>query len=290
MRFPREPFIHFILIGTLIFAANALWNNPDDPSGKRVVVNESTVQTITARFAALWKRPPTDQEMRQEIDRYIRREILYREGLALGFDQNDVVVERRVAQKMEFLAADMAEAQPITEAAIRTFYDENPKLFTIPKRFSFRHILFSRERRGARAADDAEDLWQRINSGELQDFQAAADKGDPSLLPRELHDVEVGRISTLFGSDFADGLYQRTQNQGWLSPITSTSYGSHLVEVLRVSEAELPPFEKVRSDVQIELQSQRRRQSNDALYERLKKKYHIVDKTKLSLSDAGGDS
>ena len=53
-------------------------------------------------------RPPT--ELDHLIESYVHDEILYREGVALGLDRDDIVVKRRVRQKIEVMAEEEAAA------------------------------------------------------------------------------------------------------------------------------------------------------------------------------------
>jgi hypothetical protein len=74
----------------------------DQPS-KRIVVDAGQAQRLAEQFQRTWIRPPTRQELEGLIEEYIKEEILYREALALGLDQDDRVIQLRMRQKMEFL-------------------------------------------------------------------------------------------------------------------------------------------------------------------------------------------
>ncbi len=82
---------------------------------------------------------------------HIREEVLCREALALGLDRDDTIVRRRMAQKMEFLittdVANVTEADRSRGAAI---FAAHAAQYARPAQVSFRHVYFSREKRGAR--------------------------------------------------------------------------------------------------------------------------------------------
>jgi len=82
------------------------------------------------------------------VEQKVRSEVLYREALALGLDKNDEIVKRRMAQKMQFLAEDVAAAQEPTTADLKAWYSTQTDKFAMPKRVSFRHLYFSPDRRG----------------------------------------------------------------------------------------------------------------------------------------------
>ena len=89
------------------------------------------------------------------VENKVQQEILYREALAMGLDKDDEIVKRRMAQKMQFLAEDVAAAREPTTAELKSWFEKNSAKFAQPPRLSFRHLYFSPDRRGARARDDA---------------------------------------------------------------------------------------------------------------------------------------
>lgn len=68
------------------------------------MVRTGQVENLAATFAKVWQRPPTTEELKAQIDQYVKEEILSREAVKLGLDQNDTVIRRRLQQKMEFIA------------------------------------------------------------------------------------------------------------------------------------------------------------------------------------------
>lgn len=276
----REPFVHFVLLGALIFGAQAAIGGEPEVDRGRIVVDDAVVESIVARWRAVWQRPPSVQELRDEVEQYVRRQVLYREGLAMGLDQDDIVIQRRLAQKVEFLAADLADTVPLEDEELRAYYREHPERYTVAGTVSFRQVLFAKDRRGDRAGPDAELTLARLRAGELADFGAVASAGDPSLLPVALADVDEARIRGTFGGDFAEALLA-AHEPGWLEPIPS-GYGVHLVEVRALTKAELRPFEDVEDRVRDDVERARREGANAAMYRRLREKYQIVIDTRVA--------
>ncbi len=54
--------------------------------------------------------------------------MFYREGRAAGLDRDDVIIRRRVRQKMEFLAEDMSAPEP-SEEQLAAYLAANPERF-----------------------------------------------------------------------------------------------------------------------------------------------------------------
>ena len=157
-RFLREPLTHFLLLGAVLFGVYSL-----TPSGsmatapsKEIRLSQDEIAQLIQLYESQWRRPPTPQELGRMVDNKVEQEILYREALAMGLDKDDEIVKRRMAQKMQFLAEDVAAAREPTTAELRSWFEENSAKFAQPPRLSFRHLYFSPDRRGARARGDAE--------------------------------------------------------------------------------------------------------------------------------------
>ena len=100
----------------------------DEPAGDEIVVSSGQIASIAAIFSQTWQRPPTAEELDALVDEHIRDEVLYREGVAMGLDQDDAVIRRRMRQKMEFVADLTADVEP-TDAELKAFVAEHPEWF-----------------------------------------------------------------------------------------------------------------------------------------------------------------
>ena len=100
--------LHFLVLGAALFGLFSMVGKKDAEAPAKIVISESRVANLADRFARTWRRPPTEQELQGLVEDYIREEIFYREGRVAGLDRDDVIIRRRVRQKMEFLAEDTA--------------------------------------------------------------------------------------------------------------------------------------------------------------------------------------
>src|ERR1700730_12553341 len=116
MKLLREPLLHFLVIGALLFGIYPLVQQQDaEPLGRQIVVTRGNVERLAQTFRFLWQRPPTAAELNGLIETEIREEIFYRQALALGLDKDDTIVRRRLAQKAEFLVQDaLSVREPTT--------------------------------------------------------------------------------------------------------------------------------------------------------------------------------
>ena len=142
-RWLKEPLVHFLLIGALIFGAYSL-TNEEGPSrdGNRIVVSAGDIERLSANWSKKWNRSPTEAELNGLIESYIKEEVYYREALALGLDQDDTVLRRRLMQKMEFLSNDLADLNSPDETTLNDYLIEHKDKYELPARISFTHVFF----------------------------------------------------------------------------------------------------------------------------------------------------
>lgn len=272
----REPLLHFLLLGGALFALFAqVGGDSGNETVHRIVIKQADVERLRTLWQRRWMRPPTPNELEGLIEGHIREEILYREALALGLERDDTIVRRRMAQKMEFLFADLAVPSPPNDEELERFLDEHPDRFTVPARLSFTQIYVNPDRRGPGAVADAEQLLLALRD-RGDDIDPAA-FGDPTLIEPYHERASPREIARLFGARFADAVTPLATGR-WHGPIES-GYGMHLVYVRAHEPERLPPLDEVRERVRTELMSERQREANEAFYEELRKRYEVVVET-----------
>jgi hypothetical protein len=236
-----------------------------------IVISVARVATLADGFARTWRRPPTAQELQGLVDNYIRDEVFYREGRAAGLDRDDVVIRRRVRQKMEFLAEDMAAVEP-SEEQLAAYLGSHTGQFRTQERLTFRHVFLSAARRGSAIETDSKQLANALTSASA--VENAAELGDPFLLGEDLRSLSQSDIVQTFGEDFAKQISGVEQGR-WQGPIPS-SFGLHFVFVDKRTPGNLPPLNAVRQAVQKEWLNERRLEAEQALYKKLSERYKIV--------------
>jgi len=254
----REPLLHFLLLGAGLFGAYAVLNRNQPAAQNEILVSAGQIETLAATFAKIWQRPPSEQELKAQIDAYVKEEMLSREAIALGLDKNDTVIRRRLQQKMEFLAEDFAAASDPTEAELADYLAKHPDQFAEEPRFTFRQVFLSPDKRGDRLEADATQLLADLKKqGTETDI---AELGDSSLLPQDLADASQRSVVSQFGSEFTRAL-AKLKPVEWSGPIQS-GYGVHLVFVSQRTEGRVPALDEVREQVKRELLNERRQAAN----------------------------
>jgi hypothetical protein len=271
MKWFKEPLLHFLVLGGLIFVLYT-WLTPDGPAEDEIVVTRGQQEHLAVTFTRTWQRPPTESEFSALVDDWVREEIAWREGVRMGLDSGDTVIRRRLRQKLELLAEDVVAQTLPDDAALQAWLDGHPADYTQEARYTFSQVYFSPDRRGAATALDAEQalLLLRTPDAALD----PATMGDPLPLPRQLENEREGAIAAQFGLVFSEALAGLAQGE-WQGPVES-GYGLHLVRVEDVSPGRPLGLEEARAQVLRDWQNQRRIESLEQMYQRLAEQYRVT--------------
>ena len=88
----RDPLVHFLVLGAVMFATYSLLNPVDDVAdSNQIRITSGDIARFEKIYRKLWQRPPTQQELQGLIDAHIKEEVFYREALAMGLDKNDAI-------------------------------------------------------------------------------------------------------------------------------------------------------------------------------------------------------
>ena len=270
IRFLKEPLLHFVLLGAMLFGLFNIIGKKDVEKPAAIVVSAAQIENLAENFARTWQRPPNADELRGLIDDYVRDEVFYREGKLLGLDRDDIIIRKRLRQKMEFVAEDTGVAEP-TDEQLAAYLAANADRFKAEDRLTFRQVYLSATRHDA-LQRDAENVAARLTDASEESDAAAL--GDVFLLGEEFHRMPLSDVARTFGGRFAKRI--STLEQGhWQGPIPST-YGLHFVLINERTQGNLPPLDAVRVAVRREWMNARRLKAEEALYRTLRERYKIV--------------
>jgi PPIC-type PPIASE domain len=270
----KEPLLHFVVLGAVLFGLFSVVDKKDAEAPTKIIISASRVTALADRFGRTWQRAPTDRELQGLIEDYTREEIFYREGRAAGLDRDDGVIRRRVRQKMEFLAEDMAAVEPSDEQ-LGAYLAANPERFRTEDRLTFRQVFLSATRRDSALKEDAEQI-----AAILVRTSAPVDTatiGDPFLLGEKFHQMSQSDVARTFGEGFAKQV-SAVEPGRWQGPIPS-SFGAHFIFVDERVRGSLPSLDTVRAVVRQEWLNARRTEAEDKLYRTLRDRYQIVVET-----------
>ena len=267
----REPLLHFLVLGAILFAAYSYLRRHDAPGEQQIVVSSGKIEHLAALFARTWQRPPTQKELEGLVDDYVREEAAYRQGIAMGLDSDDTIIRRRLRQKMDFVAEDLIELAEPSDADLASYFEQNQADFQIEPRLSFRQVYFNPERHESALDEIVRSLVTRLQHDPSID---AEEQGDRTLLEYRYQNVSKAEIHGLFGERFADSVADLEPGD-WAGPLQSP-YGVHAVIVDQVSPGRTPQLSEIRAAVRREWAHARRQALTDEYYEKLLSQFDVV--------------
>jgi hypothetical protein len=193
-------------------------------------------------------------------------------ALALGLDKDDIIIRRRLRQKMEFVTDDVvAQIQP-TDDELNAYLIAHPDPFRLRQLFSFSQVYLDPRKHGEDLARDTAQLLVQLNqAGGGADVSAL---GDSLSLEHTFAAVPGSEVANQFGKNFAAKLGELASGQ-WQGPVES-GYGAHLVFISERTEGRLPGLTEVRDAVRREWDNAQRLEAKEKRDEAMLKRYVVT--------------
>jgi hypothetical protein len=264
-RLLHEPLLHFLLLGALLFGLYGWLNSTAQQAPDEIVLTRGQLHSLQAQFRRTWQRPPRPEELQALVDSWVREEIFYREGLAMGLDRDDPVVRRRVAQKLEFIADDSGAAAP-TDAELQAWLDAHAERYRVEPRYTLSQLYFDAARHGDR-------LYAELARARRALDQGRAAEGDATLLPPALQRATATQVQRIFGESFAEALAALPVDS-WHGPVRST-FGVHLVRLSASEPARPATLAEARAEAESDFLQHRAARASAARYQALRARYAV---------------
>ena len=229
---------------------------------KNIFVSDQEILSLISAWRSQVGRDPTDDELARIINNLIDEEILYREALLLGLDQEDTIIKRRLAQKISFLKEESIPEIPTTEE-LNKYYENNKEKYYIEPSFTFTHYYFSENN------NSLERSQQALKA--LQDNSKV--KSDPFYLGKTFANEPLRNINTNFGESFSKELI-KADLAVWNGPFEST-YGHHIVYINSVNPGYIPEIEEVLRQVEVDFLQIKREQAVKGFLNNIRSEYTI---------------
>ena len=260
----REPLVHFLVLGALVFVAMA--GRAPDLGERRIIVDEPVVAGLVNHHVRAFRRPPTAEELDGLIRDHVRGEVYYREALRLGLDTDDEVVKKRLRNKMLAIAGAEAEAAQPSDAELQALLDADPARYAAPPRYRLEQIYLGPDAPALRAAAAAE--IGRIPKGARPGITT-----QPLPLPARFDDASQTDLAEQLGDDFATAL-ARLPVGTWMGPVVS-GFGLHLVRIDQRVQPPPPRLADVRQRLENDWRSSAIRKAQDAHLQQLLDSYDV---------------
>ena len=249
----------FLVIGICLYLIDTAMSADED---KNIFVSDQEILSLISAWKSQVGRDPTDDELARIINNLIDEEILYREALLLGLDQEDTIIKRRLAQKISFLKEESIPEIPTTKE-LNEYYKNNKEKYYIEPSFTFTHYYFSKNN------NSLERSQQALKA--LQDNKKV--KSDPFYLGKTFANEPLRNINTNFGESFSKELITADLTI-WNGPFEST-YGHHIVYINSVNPGYIPEIEEVLRQVEVDFLQIKREQAVKGFLNNIRSEYTI---------------
>jgi hypothetical protein len=300
LKFLKDPLVHFLALGLGLFVLYAAINpdsgGTDDP--KRIVVNREALltfvqyrtKTFQPKLAAARLDAMSDKQLKHLIDAYVREEALHREAKGLGLGRDDYVIKRRMIQKIDFITQGFAEAAiKVSDADVKAYFEANKTRYREQAFITFTHVFFGTKRRSAAEAQVLSEATLAVLKADAAVFSDAPKHGE--RFPYGVNYVERTKehVESHFGHEMAGALFGLEPDDSvWRGPFRS-SYGAHLVMVVKKRDARYPALKEIRARVEADFKSERKKEQSDKAIKAIVDTYTVAidlkDKKRGDLAD-----
>lgn len=119
-RLAGEPFVHFTLLGAMVFTGHRLVARASE--APTIEVSTSKQRELAKLFEQRQRRQPTDAERRHMIQRYVEDEVLFREGLRLSLVDTDPMLRAQLIARVRGMLQAELEGKPPSDAELEGYY------------------------------------------------------------------------------------------------------------------------------------------------------------------------
>lgn len=273
MKLLKEPLTQFLLIGILLFISYQSFDNYLNRDENVIYVKNGEISQLEQAWEMRWNRPPTPEEKEGIVKQYIREKVLYRTAIEMGLDRDDMVIQRRMVQKVEFLGADLIKPPQPSEADLLTWYDKHKDKYLLPEILTMTQIFFDPDKREQETLEDAEKVLKKLSTMPVFPDDITI-YGDAFMLQNYYPNKTELEIKKLFGSGFTESVFQLESGK-WYGPVLS-GYGTHLVYVHDHLVNDVPDFSAVRENVKKDWMAQKKKDLEDRYIDGLLARYEIV--------------
>jgi parvulin-like peptidyl-prolyl isomerase len=276
-RWLGEPLLHLFVLALTVFGLHAVLNRdsgPDENDPYLVEVPSAELEWLRTMWKKRMNREPTVHELRSQVNQVIRETVLEREAIQMGLDKDDLVLRRRLAQKMEFLFKDLSSLAQPSDEDLQQYFKENGSRYERPMRMTFTQVFFDTDKRGAEDAERTLKAFLESSKAGEGDASAIHRFGDASMLPPRCGDCDAREIRNRFGEEFF-GSVNTLPPGSWHGPVMS-GYGLHAVYVHERTDPRLPAFDEIKDRIEADWIAERQRVNTKKAYRELRSQYRVL--------------
>lgn len=269
----KQPFVQFLLIGVLLFAGYQSFYNYMNREQQVIRVSSEEIQLLEQSWEVRWNRPPTPEEREGLIRQHIKEKVLYRTALEMGLDRDDMVIQRRMVQKVEYLGANLIKPPQPSEAEMIKYYEEHKEKYVAAETITITQVFFDPDKRGNATLDDANSALKELKKQDEVPSNLST-YGDAFMLANYFAGKTEMQIRKQFGGGFTESVFQLEPGT-WHGPVLS-GYGTHLVYVHEHIINEVPPFTEAREYVQADWMEAKKKELEEKYIDGLLARYEVI--------------
>lgn len=254
----REPLLHFVLLGGLLFAVDHfIVGRTDDP--RTILVDSNVDGQARQVFEAARGREPAEDELYALRRVWLDNEVLYREGLALQVDKGDAAIRERVIFKALSVVDAGLKLPPFDGKLLREWFERNRAKYDEPARYDFQEAV----------------LVGNISEAALRAFAEALNAGTPGDAKADLR-VFKGRpranLLQSYGAEFVNALESSPVGEWRALPARD---GFHVMRLESITQPKPAVFESLRGVVLQDWTDATMAEQRTAVVRALAKKYTV---------------
>ncbi len=255
----REPLLHFIVLGGLLFAVDRfLVSKGDDPH--QIVMGAEVDREARETFKAGRGHDPSSEELKALRQVWLDNEVLYREGLALQVDKGDPAIRERVIFKALSVVDSNVKLPPPDDKTLRAWFEGHREKYDEPPRFDF----------------DEAALTGEATEAQVREFVTALNGGTPGDAKAGLRVFKGRPRSNLvdsYGPELAKAL---EEGQPGVWQAAHTKVGWRAMRLNALTPAKPASFEVVRGVVMHDWTDATAAEQRTAAVRALTKKYKVI--------------
>lgn len=254
----REPLLHFVALGALLFAADHfVAARADDP--RTIVVGAEVDKEARDTFKAARGRDPDAKELAALRNVWLDNEVLYREGMALRVDLGDTAIRERVIFKALSIVDSNLKLPAVDEKTLRAWFEAHRDKYDEPGRYDFQEAIL--------AGDNTEAAVTAF----VAELNSAA-SGDAKAALRIFKGRPLSNLVLSYGPEFAKALDRMPAGTWQALP---TKEGWRAIRLDAIAAGKPAVFEAVRGTVQQDWVDDTMAAQRTAAVRELAKKYRI---------------
>ena len=224
----REPLLHFLVLGALLFAIDYfIVGRDDDP--RTILIDANVDSQARQVFKDARGHDPNDEELYALRRVWLDNEVLYREGLALQVDKGDSAIRERVIFKALSVVDAGLKLPHVDDIVLREWFERNRAKYDEPARYDFEEAVLSGE----------------TSDAALRDFAASLNAGAPGEAKAGLRVFKGRPHSNLvqsYGTEFAQALEASPAGEWRVLP---SREGSRVIRLQSITSPKPAVFENL---------------------------------------------